>query len=152
MADVAVLYSLVTPGPDITFNNGDFPGSDDIYYITEIRGLDGAPIRTPIDNAPQAHGGIVHNFWKGPRVVVITGILLVQSVSTGVGCQTIRNDMEADLRDALDSILQADGTLSWTALGQPAASLLVRNNIPLETDGILPRTFTFGLVAEDPDF
>ena len=41
MADVGVVYTLTTPGTDITFNQytEPFTGHDQ-FYITEIRGLE----------------------------------------------------------------------------------------------------------------
>lgn len=151
MADVAVQYTLSTSGGNITFNDG----TDDQFYITEIQGLGTPSIRTPIDNAPQAHGGLVHNFWKGPRHIIVEGIFLITSVPQGTQCQAIRNDMEEELRAALDSIYQADGTLTWTPVGQAARSLSVRHEIPLECPHIenyLLRAFNFGLVAANPDW
>ena len=151
MADVAVPYTLTTNGGNIDFNDG---GADQ-FYITEIQGLGSAPVRAPIDNAPQAHGGLVHDFWKGPRHIIVEGIFLITSVPQGTLCQAIRNDMEEDLRTALESCLQADGTFAWTPLGQAARSLTVRHDVPLECphqDNYLLRAFNFGLVAADPDW
>jgi hypothetical protein len=151
MADIAVVYTLTTPGGTITFNDG---GADQ-FYITEIQGLGSAPIRTPIDNAPQAHGGLVHDFWKAARNIVVEGVFLITSVPQGTQCQALRNDMEEDLRAALESILQADGTLAWTPTGLTARSLTVRHSVPLECphqDNYLLRAFNFGLVAADPDW
>lgn len=129
--------------------------TSDIYYITSIRGLDGAPIRAPVDNAPQAHGGLVHNFWKGPRLFVVDGLILVQSTTIGNSMRIIRNQMEEDLFDALEAVLQADGTWAWTPAGEAGRSLTVRNNVPLETDysdNNTVKTFSFGLIAANPDF
>lgn len=152
MSDVAVVYTLTTPGPDITFNNGALPSYQDFYFITGIRGLDGAPMRTPQDDKPQAHGGLVHKFWKGARHIVIEGEYLVQSTRVDNTVQTIRNGMDATLFSALEAIIQADGTLAWTPAGQAARSLTVRYEVPLETDGVEQKTFTFGLYAANPDW
>lgn len=152
MSDIAVHYALTTPGTDITFNDGVIPSFDDLYFITGIRGIDGAPLRTPQDDKPQAHGGLVHNFWKAARHVVIEGEYLVQSTRVDTTVQTIRNQMDADLFAALEAIIQANGTLAWTPLGQGGRSLTVRYEVPLETDGVEQKTFTFGLIAADPDW
>lgn len=156
MADFSVSYVLTTPGGTITFNS---TGTDDFnvygsneYYITDGQGLDAAPIRAPIDNAPQADGGLVHNFWKGPRHIVLEGALIIRSTHVQNTIRSLRNSMEAALLTALESILQADGTLAWTPAGQGARSLTVRNEIPCEFSGIELKTFTFGLVAENPDW
>ena len=155
MADESVTYTLTTPGGTIVFNNGDLRTLDDVYWIQNIGGLDGGTIRAPVDNAPQAHGGIIHNFWKGPRHITIEGVIFVQSVPLGGACLTIRNDMEEDLRAALESLLQADGTLAWTPTGLSARSLTVRNEIPVEytpAENYAIKAFVFGLVAGDPDW
>src|SRR5262245_7049965 len=98
MADVAPTYTLATPGPDIVFNQGDVGDGTDKYWITAIRGLDGPAIRAPVDVVPFGDGGLIHTFWKGPRRVVIDGILLIESP---VDCMERRNDLAADLLDAL---------------------------------------------------
>jgi hypothetical protein len=158
MADIAAVYTLTTPGGTITFNNGDLKDGTDKYWIQNIQGLDGPPLRTPIDNRPQTHGGLVHNFFKGPRHVVFEGVLVTESVgfpSLGDACIQRQNEMEEDLIDALESILQADGTLGWTPLGLAARSLTVRHDVILEFSAIEAyalKQFTFGLVAADPDW
>lgn len=155
MADLACVYTLACPGGTISFNNGDLKTHDDLYWISNIAGLDGAPIRAQVDNAPQAHGGIVHTFWKGPRHVTMEGSILIQSVPWGGSCLPERNAMEEALRSALDSTLQASGTLSWTPAGQAARSLTVRNDIPVEytpQEGYLITGFTFGLVSAASDW
>lgn len=155
MADYSTTYSLATAGGTVLFNNGDLRTLDDLYWIQNIRGLDSPSIRAPIDDAPQAHGAIIHNFWKGARHVGFEGVLLVQSVPTGSACQAALNVMEAALRAALESILQTNGTLTWTPLGEGGNSLSVRYEVPLEinpSDNYATRSFTFGLVAGSPDY
>lgn len=149
------MYTLTTPSGTITFNDGDLHTLDDLYWLADIQGLDGAPVRAQMDNAPQAHGGIIHTFWKGPRHVVMEGSILIQSQPLGANCLTERNAMEEALRVALESILQADGTLAWTPTGQSARSLTVRNDVPLDyspAENYALMSFTFGLVAADPDW
>lgn len=153
MADTAANYVLATAGGTVSFNTGVVGDGTDVFFITKVRGLDGHPLRTPIDNAPQAPGGIVHDFWPGPRHPAFEGVFLIQSTRVGTSCQTIRNQMEADLLAALESIEQksvASGTLTWTPVGQGARSLSVQSEIPMETDGDELKTFTFGLVAANP--
>lgn len=158
MADLTVQYVLATPGGTITFNDGDLRDGTDKYWIQNITGLDGAGIRTPIDNVPFGDGGIVHDFWKGPRHVVFEGVLITESVgfpSFGDDCITVQNEMEEDLIDVLESIIRADGTLSWTPLGLSARSLTVRHDVTLEFSAIEQyalKQFTFGLVAADPNW
>lgn len=155
MADLAAVYTLTTPGGTVIFNDGDLNTLDDLYWITEIQGLDGVVIRAPVDNAPQAHGGILHDFWKGPRHFTMQGVILVQSVPLGGACLDVRNTMEEALRVALESTLQADGTLAWTPTGEAARTLTVRNEIALEytpQENYAVMGFTFGLISADPDW
>lgn len=155
MADLSVTYTLTTPGGTIVFNNGDLYTTDDLYWIQTIQGLDGAPIRAPIDNAPQVDGGLVHDFYLGPRHVTMEGVILVQSVSIGGPCLTVRNTLEEALRAALQSITRADGTLAWTPTGGSGRSLTVRNEVPLEyspAENYAVMAFTFGIVAADPNW
>lgn len=158
MPDLGATYTLSTPGGTISFNNGLLKDGTDKYWIQNIQGLDGAPLRTPQDNVPYGDGGIVHNFWKGPRHVVMEGVLVTESAgwpSHGELCRIVQNEMEDDLITALESIIRADGTLAWTPAGQSARSLTVRNDVPCEFTAIenfVLKQFTFGLVAADPDF
>jgi len=149
MADVATQYTLTTPGGTILFNNG----ATDEYYLGDVQGLDGAPIRAPIDNRPQTDGGLVHDFFLGPRHITLDGILFIRSSRVQNTILTQRNVLEAALQAALDSILRADGTLAWTPYGGSAGSLTVRNDVPLEfryIDNYQNKAFSFGLVAADP--
>lgn len=151
MADVAAVYTLTTPGGTITLNSG---GADQ-YFTSEVGGLDGAPIRAPIDPVPFGQGGIIHDFWRGPRHPTFEGVLLITSTRVMNSILAIRNDMEENLRVALESIQQANGTLAWTPLGEAARSLTVRNDIALDmrhVENYLLRSFAFGLVAGDPDW
>ncbi len=157
MADNATLYTLTTPGGTILFNDGDLKDGTDKYWIAVTHGLEGAPLRTPIDNAPQNDGGLIHPFFKGPRNVVIEGTFVTESVgfpSTGPACRQRQNEMEDELLTALDSISgDTDGTLEWTPLGLSLKALTVRCNLPLETtpaESYLIRNFVFGLVAGNP--
>lgn len=144
MAEISAVYTLTTPGVDVTFNSGS-----DVYRVTNLEGLDQAPIRAPVDDAPQTDGGIVHDFFHGPRYVTVEGLLLPAD-----GSASARNTMEANLISALDAILRADGTLAWTPSGQSARSLTVRCFTPARFapwQGFPQfKTFIFGLVAADP--
>lgn len=157
MADLATTYTLTTSGGTIVFNDGDLGTTDDLYWIASIEGLDGAPIRAQVDNAPQAHGGIVHTFWKGPRHVTIEGSILIQSVPWGGYCLPQRNAMEDDLRIALESIIQTDGTLSWTPAGLDSTgrALTVRHDVQLQftpQENYAIMGFVFGLVSAASDW
>lgn len=148
MAELSITYSLVTPGPDITFSD---TGTGDEYRLTDILGLDQAPLRAPVDDSPQTDGGIVHDIFKGPRHIVFTGLLLCRT-----GTSAARNTMEDNLISALDSILLANGTLSFTRSGGTSRTLTVRCDVPVvyATWSGFPntKTFIFGLVAANPAF
>lgn len=146
MAELSAGYVLTTPGPDISFNTA--LGSTDSYWLTNVTGLDQAPIRAPVDDSPQTDGGIVHDFYYGPRHFTVEGILVPQTNTA-----SNRNTMEANLISSLDAILRADGTWTWTPSGQSSRSLTVRCDVPVQFSGGLslsPRAFIFGLVAADP--
>jgi hypothetical protein len=150
VSDVAVVYTLTTPGGTIVFNNGaDPPSFDDMFYITNIRGLDMGTIRAPQDDLPQDDGGLDHNFFFGPMHPIFEGAYLIQSTRRQTDIQILRNTMNGQLKAALTSILRVAniGTLSWTEAGQGGVSLPVRCEIPLETDGVELKTWTFGLYS-----
>lgn len=158
MADLACVYTLATPGGTISFNDGDLKDGTDKYWLQNITGLDSPALRTPTDNVPFGDGGIVHSYWMGPRHVVFEGVLVTESVgfpSVGDACVQLQNEMEDDLRIALESILRADGTLSWTPLGLGGRTLTVRYEQGLESSAIenfALKQFTFGLIAANPIF
>lgn len=156
MADNVAVYELDTPVGTITFNDGDLKDGTDKFWIQIIHGLEGAPLRTPVDNAPQTDGGLVHPFFRGPRNIVVEGLFITESVgfpSDGLACLQVQNEMEDELLNALESIVSEDGTLAWTPLGLSARELTVRTNVPLETtpaENYRVRNFVFGLIAGNP--
>lgn len=155
MADLTVKFTLATTAGTIIFNNGDLKTLDDLYWIQTIQGLDGAPIRAPVDSVPFGDGGLVHRFWKGPRRIVMDGVIFIQSVPTGGPCQEELNAMEEALRAALESTLTTAGTLSWTPLGQAARALTVKCEVPVDyqpVEDYALRSFSFGLVAANPSW
>lgn len=156
MADESVIYELASADEGtIFFNNGDLHTLDDVFWIQDLNGMDGAPIRAPVDNRPQIHGGIIHPFFFGPRQITVQGVILVQSVPLGGDCRAIRNQMEYDLKIVLGNMLDQDGILTWTPTGQPAHQLVVRHNIPVEfspAENYAIKAFTFGLIAGEPEF
>lgn len=155
MADESVVYELASLDEGtIYFNNGDLHSFDDVYWIQNINGLDGAPIRAPIDNKPQAFGGIIHPFFMGPRQITFEGVILIQSVPFGGACLAVRNQMEIDLRRVLENMMTQDGLLTWTPTGQAVHTLAIRYNVPIEyspAENYAIKAFTFGVVAEQPD-
>ncbi len=157
MADLNTVYSLATPGGTVTFNSGDLYDGTDKFWIQEISGLDGIDVRAPIDNVPFGHGGILHAFWRAPRTLSLDGVLLVESVPfSSSTCPALLNTMEATLRAAVDSLITASGTLTWTPAGQGSQSLIVYHHGQPRLDfraveNYALRQFVFGLVSASPD-
>ncbi len=154
MADVSTEYLLTTSGGNITFNDGSLGDGQDKYWIGSILGLDGPAIRAPVDLVPFGDGGIIHTFRKGPRRVVIDGIILVESSRSQADCMPIRNELADDLDAALDSILTSAGTLTWTPAGQSSRSLSVFNEIGYSitfSDNYSVANFSFGLISAAAD-
>lgn len=157
MADVGVAYTLTTPGPDIVFNQYTEPfARQNQYFLNEVRGLEAPSLRTPTDPVPLGDGELIHDFWYGATHITFEGIIIVDA-STVVTMDDIvegRNTMTNDLKDALNSILRADGTLTFTPQGgSPQTITGLRYEVPLET----PHTsdyrflqFSFGLVTGTP--
>jgi len=152
--DVTCEYAL---GTGITFNQGTaFEGSlDDIYYLTRVRGLDGIPRRTVSDRKSQTDGEILHSNKKGARHPAFEGVFLIQSVRRMTLIREKRNEMDAALRAALDAAGDASTSLAWTPYGESALSLVVWDKGEYATDydqEYRAYTFSFGLIAPDPDF
>jgi len=152
MADPAVTHTLTTPGGTIVFNDG----SDDQFYITDIPDLDDPPIRNPKDAVPFGDGGLIYQSFTGPWEVPVEGHFLILSTQNQQAIQSIRNDMEADLRAALRSIrAPTSGTWAWTPLGEAARSLDVYYDVKLRCphdQNFLLRAFQFGIVTGDSDY
>jgi len=158
--DITVPYVFTTPARTITFNQSGTDrfnsfGPDEYYLSEDTDGLDGPPLRVPTDNRPQTDGGLVHSRLKGPRPVTMVGVLLTRStrMSNSTATMTRRNEMQADLQGAIDSIMDADGTLVWTPHGLTQHSLTVRAHTPeLKIVGVEWPVFTFGLIAANPNY
>ena len=154
MADVSATYTLTAPGGTIIFNSGTLGDGTDKFWLTNIQGLDGPVIRAPVDLVPFGDGGIVHTFRKGPRRPVFDGMLLIESSTSQALCQTLRNDLVADLEDALNSMITASASLAWTPAGQSAQTLTVYNEVGYSitySDNYALANFNFGLVSEAAD-
>ena len=129
----------------------DFHGGGDIgagLVLTALDGIAQAPIRAPIDDAPQTDGGIVHQFFYGPRHLTVEGFVLPFGYDSSYAA-SMWNTMDG-LVAALDQILRADGTFAWTPPGQTVHSLTVRCDVPVSFSGAFQKQFIFGLVAGDP--
>ena len=135
------IATLTVPGPTVI--SFDDQGADG-YHLAALTGIDQAPIRAPIDNAPQTDGGIVHRFFYGPRHLTVEGVVLASS-------RADLNTRSDALIAALDAILRADGTFAWTPPGLTERALTVRCDVPVTFTGRIRRDFIFGLVAANPE-
>lgn len=157
MTEIHAPAVLTTPAGVVNFNL-TIIGSD--YFCTDIQGLGGAPLRAPIDEAPQTPGGIVYPFIKGPRYMTVEGLLLplYGITATNVERLTERNVMEGALDAALQSIEAEDGTWSWTPTGSDTRTLVVRCDVSadfpdkgsVQYGSSMLKGFMFGLVAANP--
>lgn len=149
MAEFSAPATLVTPAGTISFNTG----SGDEYRITNAEGLDMAPIRTTVDDAPQTDGGLIHAQFFGPRHITIEGQLRVRTQITTPALIGARNNMEDALVSALTSIIRTDGTFSFTRQGAATRSVVVRCDVAASFSGTgLIKDYMFGLVAANPYF
>jgi hypothetical protein len=144
MAEYSCPITLATGAGTITFN-----GTGDVYMLVpeQCDGLDSPETRVNVDDRPQIHGGIKFPTLKKARHIVLAGYLLPASNEADD-----RNAMEDALLAALDSILDTDGTLTQTPSGGSSRSLTVQSTIGLKCVGGYLKTFSFGLVAADPDW
>lgn len=146
MAEYNSPSSLITPAGTVVFNAAAAPTY--LHDQSLCSGLDGAPLRATVEDAPVTDGGIWHPFYKSSREVTLGGVLLVTSVEDV-------NTLEAALRAALDSIDIADttatGTYEWTPTGMTLHSITVRCDVNVTFSGpAYQKQYTFGLVAVDP--
>lgn len=153
MTDIATQYVLTTPGGTITLNDGTLGDGTDKYWLTRPpQGLNGT-LRTPFDNVPFGNGGIAHTSLGGPTFPVFDGMYLIESSTNQGDCQELRNELAANLKAALDSIVSpTSGTLAWTPTGQGAESLTVFYWVVLDdadmADDYYTQNFSFGLFSE----
>lgn len=153
MADLACTYTYTASGGTIVFNNGDLGDGTDKYWLQNIQGLDGPNVRAPTDNVPMGNGSLLHTFWTSGRTPVLEGVIVIETVPlNSADCQTAINEMEDNLRAAVESNVASSATLVWTPTGQSAQSLTVFHNAqprlditPIENFAL--RQFVFGLIA-----
>jgi hypothetical protein len=135
---------LLTTGAGLILFNQEL-GDTYVNDPQQCSGLDQAPIRSNVDQRPQTHGGIIHPSFYDARHITLTGTLLVRNGTSEAAQIAGRQLLEDNLIVALDSILNTDGTLSWSG-----RSLTVRCDIPVTYTGAFLKNYQFGLVAADP--
>jgi hypothetical protein len=144
MSETNAPASLITSAGTILFNT---PTTAPYYFHTDVAGLDQVPLRAPMDAKPHASGAIIHKFLRDARHITLSGLVVATSTAE-------RNNMCDALISALQSIEQADGTYTWTPTGQTLKTLTVRCDVAVTfsgSNGPILKTYTFGLVAADPD-
>lgn len=156
MADVGVSYLLDTPGTDITFNQYTTPyDTRPQYYVTEIRGLESPSLRTPTDPVPLGDGELIHTFYYGATHITFEGLIWIPPTYGDMNTIVAqRNTMTAALKSAVNSILAADGTLTFTPTGGSLQTITgVRYEVGLQTpqaDNYNSLQFSFGLITGTP--
>lgn len=128
---------------------------------TEILGLDGRPIRATILPNGAADGGDKLTARFGPRLISVTGFILVRSGGNVITpaenfttYMTAVNTLINAWISGLEASLNSTFTLSWTATGQSASNLTVSygyEGAEFQSTGVpadAPIQVKFGLVCE----
>lgn len=152
MADTCCAYTVA--GITINASSGNCLLVD--FDEGEISGLDGAPIRSQVDNQGQSDGGIVHQKFFGPRVISFSGKVLIRTVdmSDSLAFAAAVYAVEQATISALQSFLNTSTTLAWTPTGGSARSI----SVTYGTEGgeiqffgnMLDKRFSFSLIAASP--
>lgn len=111
MRDDSLTYTLTTPGGVVTLQPGTNIFARDIEWSADIK--------TEIFDRPQAHGGYYDAAFKGGGVWACTTWLKAIRVSAA----TVEANRSSVVK-AINSIMDADGTLSWTNYGGTTAMQL----------------------------
>jgi hypothetical protein len=151
--DIASQYTLTPPaGSPVVFNSGVIGDGTDVFFLTDIKGLDVAQLRTPQFLRPLAHGGYKPVPWlEHPLHPRFEGAFLVQSIPVGADCREERNVMWHALRDCLRACEDDTGTLTWNEPGIGNLTLAVAYEVELTHGfdaGYSVMTFQFGLYSE----
>jgi hypothetical protein len=85
---------LVTPAGNLTFN-----GTGDGFYLTDVQGLDGAPLRKSSDPLPQTDASLVRRGVRSGKTVTLRGYILAN------GGFTVRRGLEDMMRGYLDRLV-----------------------------------------------
>ena len=135
------LTTWVTPAGTLTFNEA----TGDTYYVDPQRSgpLGAGQAEGTVDPKGQTDGSLVHLFFENGALVVVAGVVLARTDTTGVsGADALMSDMMAKARSAL----RTNSTLNFGG----GAAIVERCNIlptfpPLASD---LKGFLFGVVSE----
>ena len=117
--DIASVYTLTpSTGPAVVFNTGVIGDGTDVYFLTNIIGLDSADLRTPQFKRPLTDGGYKPVPWlEDPLHPRFEGAFLIQSIPVGSDCRSERNVMYHALKTCLRNCRDGTGTLEWNEPG-----------------------------------
>lgn len=139
MSEIYLPYALDTPLGTINFN----PDPSEGLYLTDVSGLDGASMRSDVENLPQRDGAYVYDTLRGARFPVLSGEIRVLS--------TLANRLTTmeQLTQYTDQLRRKDGTLRWTPTGLTERGVTVRLLDTITITGGLLKTFQIPLIAAD---
>lgn len=152
--DIASTYVLTPPAASpVTFNSGVIGDGTDIFFLTNIAGLDVADLRTPQFKKPLTDGGYKPVPWlEDPLHPRFEGAFLIQTIQPGNDCRELRNTMYHQLRDCLRACRGVTpAMLEWSEPGIGDLALEVSYEVRLNHGfdaGYSVMTFTFGLFSE----
>lgn len=156
MAEFGCPATLSTPSGSIDFN--DFVGAGangTIWLIQNIDGLDGEPLRAPMDDKAGADGAWLYEFFGSARHITVSGIMIPASTLSAWQQIQTRNQMEQSLRIKCRSMkgYGVTGTWSWTPTGMGTYSVTVKCDVmpTFPGEGII-KQFVFGLVSGDSSY
>jgi hypothetical protein len=135
------LQTFTSSAGTLTFNED----TGDTYFVDPQHSspLGAGQAEGAVDPKGQTDGSLVHDQYENGALVVVAGIILARTDTTGVtGANTLMSDMMAKCRAAL----RANGTLTFGS----GATIVGRVNVlptfpPLDGD---LKGFLFGLVSE----
>lgn len=150
------------PFPGFTINNEAATGEDaivDALVLAEngIVGLDGPPIRRQVQPRGKTDGGLVHTSYLAARTVAWSGKVLINSTDWTLSTEylTAVNTLMDTVMAGLESIRNADWTLTWTPTGVATRSLVLRYGLPggeIQFGGtMLDLTWAFQTISADPE-
>ena len=152
MADLCCAYTYA----GVILNNPDPDANHLMLGEDGVTGLDGAPIRSEIDDQGQSDGGIVHPKLYGPRIITFKGFvnIVTELDKKTAAYSTALNVLEAAVTAALEAQLNSAAALTWTPTGGSGKSISCtygNSGGEIRFGGShFEKTFEFTLVAADP--
>lgn len=150
MAEYNAPATLASGAYTVTFNDGT--GDTGIHDPTTCTGLDQAPVRPTVEDAPQTDGGIWQPFKKGPRRIVLAGNAVIRSAGDEAGYLAAIATWEAALIQLLENTYTDDSaSYTWTPSDGIERTIYIRCEVPAVFAGAAGlKRYSFGLVAIDP--